>query len=67
MKLSITEGRREGKSKVIASCSFLGEMFLECTIREKRKPCRQRGNIRSGSEDKNGAVGNQRKGEETDV
>ena len=31
LKLSITEGGKEGKSKVIASCSCLGEKFQECT------------------------------------
>ena len=34
LKLSITEGGREGKSMVIASCSFLEEKFLECCKRE---------------------------------
>ena len=31
LKLSITEGGKEGKSKVIASCGYLEEKFQECT------------------------------------
>ena len=31
LKLSITEGGMEGKSKVIASCSCLEAKFPECT------------------------------------
>ena len=34
LKLSITEGEKEGKSKVIASCRYLKERFQECSIRE---------------------------------
>ena len=34
MKLSITEGGKEGKSKVIASCSSLEEKFQESTKKE---------------------------------
>ena len=31
LKLSITEGAKEGKSKVIASCRCLEERFQECS------------------------------------
>ena len=34
LKLSITEGGKEGKSNVTASCSFLEEKFQEFSNRE---------------------------------
>ena len=37
LKLSITEGGKEEKSKVIASCSFLEEKFQECPRKKKRE------------------------------
>ena len=34
LKLSITEGGKEGKRQVISSCSYLKERFQECSNRE---------------------------------
>ena len=45
LKLSITKRERDGKSKVIASCSYLEEV---AGIQQKRRsrPCEQRGDTR---------------------
>ena len=45
-KLSITEGGNEGKSKVIASCSYLEEKFQECSKAVGSKRERQKEEIR---------------------
>ena len=34
LKLSITEGEKEGKSKVITSCNYVEERFQECRMKE---------------------------------
>ena len=34
LKLSITEGGKEGKGKVIAACGYVGQKFQECSNRE---------------------------------
>ena len=41
LRLSITEGGREGQSKVMASCSGLEEKFQECS-NKRSGPCKQR-------------------------
>ena len=35
LQLSITEGGKEGKSKVIFSCSYLEEKFQECSKKKE--------------------------------
>ena len=51
MGLSITEGGKERKSKVIASCSDLGETCQVYSKRENCRSCNQRVHIRSLFED----------------
>ena len=33
LKSTITEGRKEGKSKAITSCKYLEERFQECSMK----------------------------------
>ena len=56
--LSITEGGKEERNKVMSSCSYLEEKFQERSKRERRSgACNQRWNIGSGLENENEAVG----------
>ena len=48
LKLSITDGGREGTSNVIASCGCVKEKFQECSEREGVGLCTQGEDIRSG-------------------
>ena len=56
-KLSITEGRKEGKSEVITSCSYMEEKFQECSGKGGSGTGHKRRHVRSGPEDENEAVG----------
>ena len=67
LKLSITEGGKEGKSKVIASCSHLEEKNHGMQHERRSRISKKRRNSRSGPEDKDKAAGCKRKGEEETV
>ena len=56
VKLSITEGGKEAKCKVIASCSYVEEKLRECSKKGSSRTCNPCGNIRSRSEDENKAA-----------
>ena len=61
LKLSITEGGKQGKNMVIASCCYLEEKFQECSKRRSWS-CNQGRNTRSGLENEHEAVGSKSEG-----
>ena len=67
LRLSITEGGKEGKSKATTSCKYPEERFQECS--KQRRSCfgNECGNAGSGLENEDQAAGSEGEGEKTDV
>ena len=67
LKLSITEGGKEGKSKVIASLQLSGREVSGMQRESRRRSCKQRGNSKSRFEDGNEAIGSKREGQKEEL
>ena len=67
MKLSITEGGKEGKSKEITYCRHLEERFQECSKKEGVIMATSVETVRSGLRNANQAVGSEGEGKKEKV